>query len=542
MIWITLLLFSLVVSKADQTIVHGVISATSSNKSVPEKFCTTFNPKWFHSTIFFNETSAPSYPTNTLSNPLTGCEESLPDLDGTAAVIVDSGLCSVYNRSVKLVEAGAELIIIARLKHGTLNVSGVAETNFSSVPIMLINSNSYGTLEHLDGNYDDLSISFYYPTTKFDGNILFISFACIFCIVVGSYWSLYPQNMKISEIWTTTPKPRIRLSLRTTDEPEDTEEKSSTLSNILFAGVIVGIMAGMLLLLYYAYAYFVYVFMALFCVIASTGMYSILYPFAAELRVFHTQFSVRFWGKDRSICPLMISLWLLCLCVSISWFLNRHVYEIWPLQLVMGVAVCLNIIKTVHLPNMKIIAIIMVCLFFYDIFFVFLTPLFTKDNVSIMEKVATGASSRKPVFDAPEDYTPHEQIPLALKVPYFQQTDVKVCGPLYGMIGFGDIIIPGFLTGYAAYFDTLAHPGEIKWYYIISCLAYAVGLVLTYIALIGMKMAQPALLYLVPCLLIATFGAAFKRGELTAMLSGRAGVAAPQPFEDEPDTEVESRH
>ena len=100
------------------------------------------------------------------------------------------------------------------------------------------------------------------------------------------------------------------------------------------------------------------------------------------------------------------------------------------------------------------------------------------------------------------------------------------------MIGFGDIVIPGLLTGYAAYFDTLAHPGTTKWYYIITCASYAIGLIITYGALIGMGIAQPALLYLVPCCLLGIVGTALKRGELRAMWTGRAGVAAIQRIED----------
>lgn len=181
----------------------------------------------------------------------------------------------------------------------------------------------------------------------------------------------------------------------------------------------------------------------------------------------------------------------------------------------------------------------MAMLFVYDIFFVFITPYFTKDGVSIMERVATGSSGNKgPVLEAPQDYRPLEQIPLSIKVPYFQDTDLKVCSPIYAMIGFGDIVIPGLLTAYAAYFDTLAHPGKRKWYYIIACLSYAIGLVLTYIALIGMKIAQPALLYLVPCCLIGVFGTAIKRGEVRAMWTGRAGIAAMRRFGNEDEGEA----
>ena len=529
--WLLLFIIPFVAAESDIQIYHGVIAASHNNDV--NKFCVTYNPDWFTTTYERSVETAPKYPLYNIQRVIDGCETfSQGDFANKSVIIIDTGLCSVEKRTQNLVNAGAELIAIAR-KGGGLNVTNVQKSNFSTAPVVLINSNSYQTIKTL-GSSQDLSLSFYIPVTRFDGNVIVIYLICIFCIVVGSYWSLYPKDMKISELWTTTPKPPIRLTLQTSDEVEEEDEnKSSLWTNILFGIVIVSIMAGMLLLLYFAYKYFVFVFIALFCVIASTGMYSILFPLFAEIDCFNNRWQISICSKQHYFGPFKAALWLSCFSITLVWFAFRHEYNIWPLQVVMGISVCLNIIKSVPLPSLKIIAIIMVMLFIYDIFFVFITPYFTKDGVSIMERVATGSSSKKQVFDAPMDYSPGEQIPLSIKVPYFQATDLKVCMPIYGMIGFGDIVIPGLLTGYAAYFDTLAHPGETKWYYIITCTSYAVGLIITYIALIGMGIAQPALLYLVPCCLLGVFGTALKRGEVHAMWTGRAGVAAPRPMENE---------
>ena len=68
----------------------------------------------------------------------------------------------------------------------------------------------------------------------------------------------------------------------------------------------------------------------------------------------------------------------------------------------------------------------------------------------------------------------------------------------YSMLGYGDIIIPGFTGAYCMYFDiinTHAH----YYYYWAFLGSYGVGLVLTFLALIITGNGQPALFFLVPC-------------------------------------------
>lgn len=513
---------------------HGVIAVSTSNGSVAAKYCTTFNPKWLNIAKYDSDVkTAPKYPLQLVSQVFDGCGVAPNYLNGTAVIVIDRGDCSVEERAANLLKVGTKMIVIARTD-GILNVTNVNQTKFSEAPIVLINSNSYHSMaDFAIGN--EVYLSFYYPITHFDGNVIVIYAICILCIAAGSYWSLYPKNMKISEFWTTSPKPPLRLDIYSNENTEDASEndsKGNLMMNFFIGTVMVGLMAGMLLLLYFAYKYFVFVFIALFCVISTTGMYQIVSLFLAEIKLYHIKWQISIFGYETFLAPFKVMIWIACFSIAIFWFFFRHLYDIWPLQALMGICICLHIIKSVALPNFKIITIIMVMLFVYDIFFVFITPYFTKDGISIMERVATG-SSGKPVFDSPQDYTPTEQIPLSIKIPYFQKTDVKVCSPIYGMIGFGDIVVPGLLVAYSAYFDTLAHPGKFKWYYLVSVISYAVGLVFTYIALNEMEVPQPALLYLVPCCLLGVFGTAIKRRDLKALWTGVAGFAEHQQFSNE---------
>ena len=75
----------------------------------------------------------------------------------------------------------------------------------------------------------------------------------------------------------------------------------------------------------------------------------------------------------------------------------------WILQDILGIMFSINMLKVLRLPSLKICTILLSALFFYDIFFEFITPLFMKDGKSVMVEVATGHSS-------------DEQLPMVLRV------------------------------------------------------------------------------------------------------------------------------
>ena len=59
------------------------------------------------------------------------------------------------------------------------------------------------------------------------------------------------------------------------------------------------------------------------------------------------------------------------------------------LQDILGIAFCISLIRNIRLPNLKVCTILLVLLLIYDIFFVFITPLFSAGK-SVMVEVATG--------------------------------------------------------------------------------------------------------------------------------------------------------
>ena len=76
------------------------------------------------------------------------------------------------------------------------------------------------------------------------------------------------------------------------------------------------------------------------------------------------------------------------------------------------------------------------------------------------------------------------------------------------------------LLNFCKIFD-IASANRWPVYHIQSLISYFVGLGLTHIALFFMRRAQPALLYIVPCLLISTIATGLYRRELKELYTGK---------------------
>ena len=100
------------------------------------------------------------------------------------------------------------------------------------------------------------------------------------------------------------------------------------------------------------------------------------------------------------------------------------------------------------------------------------------------------------------------------------------------LLGLGDIVLPGLLLSFASRYDeakalvAASHSprssprssqdacSKTGGYFIPSVIAYAIGLLMANVAVIVMRMGQPALLYLVPCCLGTIVYLGWKRNEL----------------------------
>lgn len=212
---------------------------------------------------------------------------------------------------------------------------------------------------------------------------------------------------------------------------------------------------------------------------------------------------------------------LLSATLAVAWYLHRRTW--WLVQDVFGVSLCFLFLRTVQVPNLKVATILLSMAFFYDIFFVFISPLFF--GSSVMEDVATGGPSAAtrsgyPGVDYCERYPEYEAcldpepMPMLLVMP-------RILNWVGGasMLGLGDIIMPGMLLSFALRFDYSPRSlGEN--YYRSMCIGYMLGLGLANVAVMLMQIGQPALMYLVPTTLGFLLVLSWQNGDLRALWIG----------------------
>jgi len=200
------------------------------------------------------------------------------------------------------------------------------------------------------------------------------------------------------------------------------------------------------------------------------------------------------------------------------WLMFQSEEWAWVLQDIMGVAFLVNVMRLVHLPNLKIATLLLTCAMSYDIFWVYIQPhLFGKE--SVMVNVARGGDQ-------------HESLPMLFMFPRIGGSQGE-----YSMLGYGDVILPGLLIVHNALFENRFYSSsssssptggkvvkKMRYkYFVCSIFAYSVGMILTFIALylkVGGQGGQPALTYLVPTTVLTMVCVAWMNGELREMWDG----------------------
>ena len=176
----------------------------------------------------------------------------------------------------------------------------------------------------------------------------------------------------------------------------------------------------------------------------------------------------------------------------------------WALNNVLGICFCMQGIERLSLGTYKIGAILLVGLFFYDIFWVF--------GTDVMVTVAKNLDG-----------------PIKLLFPRTLVPSEDTGKIELSLLGLGDIVIPGFFLSLLLRFDAAnaqmptdkvdIHESFPKPYFYSAMIAYVLGLGVTLFVMIYFQAAQPALLYLVPACLGSSFLCAIVRGEVSALLA-----------------------
>lgn len=494
------------------------------------------------------------YPAYYPADTPTGCDDVPMGSWEGRAVLVDRGGCPFYRKGRVAEDANASLLVVV-LNESTVDFAPSVVGNSSnspplSIPVLLVSSDGKA-LEALSAN---LSLSVYIPSRPpLDPCTVLIFLIAVGTVFLGAFFANAPfEFMKYGLLH------RKGDAVSASDSAAQQEGNKKAVMVVSMVMILVALcsIVGLLLLLYFFYYPMVYVVISLYCIGATVGLYSLLapfvglIPFGSQLRVPENRLNFRPDVWYFILVPV-------CTGFVLWWVLERHAQYAWVLQDLLGFAFITYILKRLFVLKPWVVAVLMCLLFFYDIFMVFITPFFTNNGVSIMEQAALG-----PSYGAGGDQgyggntTLIEQIPVVFKVPrmlYPTKFDT-LCdlSNSFSILGYGDVGIPGLLVCVCLKFD-LSQRKCFKMYYAVSVLAYATGLVVTFIALAFMQSAQPALLYLVPTTLGSVTVLSLVRKEFVLFFTGKphkskamatslqqGGVEAGSEEEtDNPDTENE---
>lgn len=98
------------------------------------------------------------------------------------------------------------------------------------------------------------------------------------------------------------------------------------------------------------------------------------------------------------------------------------------------------------------------------------------------------------------------------------------------LLGVGDIVMPGLLLCFLYRFDFRRQGSALRGYFINGLFGYVAGIWLALTMLVVTEMAQPALIYLVPCTIIPALVLGASRRELALLWHG----GHPEPTATDP--------
>lgn len=288
-----------------------------------------------------------------------------------------------------------------------------------------------------------------------------------------------------------------------------------------------------LLMMFYLFSSVSQLLTVFTAVASASSLYFCLFPYIAQIKSrfgLADPFVSQCCSKPFTRIQLLLA--LLCIGTVITWLVSGH----WILNNLLGISLCIAFVSHVRLPNIKVCAMLLVCLFLYDIFWVFYSERFFGANV--MVSVATQQSSNPVHIVANRLSLPGLQlITKKLELPVkivFPRNLLGGVMPGYAavdfmMLGLGDMAIPSMLLALVLCFDhrksrdseNIMDIPLPKGFYIWYALAgYSLGLVTALAAGILTHSPQPALLYLVPSTLGPIIVISWMRKELAELWEG----------------------
>lgn len=436
-----------------------------------------------------------------------GCEEDLPaapSVGGSGVVaFLRRGTCAFVEKAMRAQKAGAKgLVIVSDSEMVQAMGSGNLTSEALAVDIFVVAIRKSLGDDIIKAASQDpstavkMNFSIYQPSAMNLSELILICLATSL-VCAGAFFAT--ADMRVGS--PLAPRPH--------------EEVLEVETEMAFGFCFMG--SGMLIVLFFFMKYMIYFIIFAFCVggfscisaISSSGL-SYMVPSTK-----HRIVNVPLIGP-LSTADLVASIPASILVVS--WLLLRNTPYGWPMQDIIGAGFLCWMQRTLRLPNIKVATVLLSVMFFFDIFWVFLSPLIFQR--SVMVTVAQGGGTG-------------ESVPMLLRIP-------AIGDPLGNdrMLGFGDIAIPGLLVSCLRRHDILSKRTGCDGYFVPSVIGYFCGLCVTIVALTIMQMGQPALLYLVPGTLGTTLVLGAVRREIPDLWNGTPSSVGNNQCERQEENQV----
>lgn len=362
----------------------------------------------------------------------------------------------------------------------------------------------------------------------FDPSECILLFLAIATIVAGSLWAGHAMH------------PATRASSRhRNDQHIEADEDGAQIVTMHMAGTFVFVAsASLLFLFFFLNAWIAAALIALFAFVSWQSTFFVLSAFFTALH------AINFTSPRRRPSPVLLVRLpilgvltvfdLMALSCStllvIAWIYLRSTHWSYLPQDLLCICLMVFVLRSIHLPNLKIASVLLGSALVYDVWWVFIQPMVT-GGPSVMVEVASGGGVGM-------------KMPLLLAVP---QLHGLGSNPAMSMLGLGDIILPGLLVVLARRWDVsllsstnhnnnssssslIYHSSGQSGFYTKKrkyfgpmVASYTIGLVATFFALafgVGGDQGQPALLYLVPCTLGTMLALGWWHGDTHALWHG----------------------
>lgn len=518
-------------------------TADDTFKSEEESICLKFDPAWG---------PLPSGPRQlALVHPPLGCSESNPHVPNVTNPAALSGKWAVFTRGVcnfttkvdAAIAAGAAGVIIV---NAGVNKSWIAPqllahnnaTNYGSLPMGMVSNFSGARLANLAATSTPVTVREAPPV---DPNIaLFLAIALI-SIGAGGAWGTWEERARLFGRAVPTngnSSSNDNNNNRSGNEGDKARQGSGQTSaaaananhdgatggafGVKTVAVLLVVATAALLLMFFFYQYVVYVVIGIFTLGGTAAVQRVLGLALSWCWSLEAQPKTKVkWIGEVSAGDVMCL--ILAAGLAATWVVERHVSPTgWILQDIMGLCLMASFLEGIYLTTLRTGTILGVVFLFYDVFMVFITPLFTPNGDSVMVKAATGGG------------TSSERMPLLFILPRIASSP---CSAGISMLGFGDVIVPGLLCTLGLRFDiarlTVRPALRKRWLpfrvFATALFGYLCGLALCWGVMAIMRSPQPALLYLCPSILTALWTFGLVAGEWRDMWEGmyyRPGVRA----------------